>query len=338
MLESRKSRVLAAALGGCGIAGLALLLVHLHRAGTAHASPVPELLAALPSGAPTLVYLDLAAVRASSFYQHRPDRGPIAVPDKDYAKFVQSTGFDFEKDLDRVAIASWPPAAKEPAKTVAVADGRFDRKKIREYATKEGKIDHQEGREVYLFPAQKQGGWNSLTFLDNHRVALVEGPTVAPLLAAHTNDSTGDPARERAARFDGAAAFAITRVPAITDNLAAGGMRSTQLASLARSVQWVTLAARPEGDNLRVALEGECDNDTDARQLQSEVELLRMFGRAGLDNPKTRQSTDPAAYSVLHAMLDSADVTQVGERVRILVELTPGILKLKLGENRKPPQ
>jgi len=336
MLESRKSRVLAAALGGCGIAGLALLLVHLHRAGTAHASPVPELLAALPSGAPTLVYLDLAAVRASSFYQHRPDRGPIAVPDKDYAKFVQSTGFDFEKDLDRVAVASWPPAAKEPAKTVAVADGRFDRKKIREYATKEGKIDHQEGREVYLFPAQKQGGWNSLTFLDNHRVALVEGPTIAPVLATHTNDSAGDPARERAARFDGAAAFAITRVPAITDNLAAGGMRSTQLASLARSVQWVTLAARPEGDNLRVALEGECDNDTDARQLQSEVELLRMFGRAGLDNPKTRQSTDPAAYSVLHAMLDSADVTQVGERVRILVELTPDILKLKLGENRKP--
>jgi hypothetical protein len=336
MLESRKSRVLAAALGACGIAGSALVLVHLHRAGTAHASPGPELLAALPSGAPTLVYLDLAAVRASSFYQHRPDRRPIAVPDKDYAKFVQSTGFDFEKDLDRVAIASWPAAAKEPAKTVAVADGRFDRKKIREYAMKEGKIDHQEGREVYVFPAQKQGGWNSLTFLDNHRVALVEGPTVAPLLAAHTNDSTGDPARERAARFDGAAAFAITRVPAIPDNLAAGGMRSTQLASLARSVQWVTLAARPEGDNLRVALEGECDSDTDARQLQSAVELLGMFGRAGLDNPKTRQSMDPATYSVLHAMLESADVTQVGERVRILVELTPDILKLKLSENRKP--
>src|ERR1700739_1894920 len=114
MLESRKSRVLATALGACGIAGSALLFVHLHRAGTAHASPVPELLSALPSGAPSLVYLGLAAVRASSFYQHRPDRGPIALPDKDYAKFVQSPGFDFEKDLDRVAIASWPPAATEP--------------------------------------------------------------------------------------------------------------------------------------------------------------------------------------------------------------------------------
>ena len=336
MLESRKSRVLGAALGACGIAGSALLLIHLHRAGTAHASPVPELLSALPAGAPTLVYLDLAAVRASGFYQHRPDGGPIAVPDKDYANFVQSTGFDFEKDLDRVVIASWPAAAKEPARTVAVADGRFDRKKIRDYAVKEGKIDHQQGREVYLFPAQKQGSWNSLTFLNDHRVALVEGATIAPVLATQTDNPASDPARERAARFDGAAAFAITRVPAVPDNLAAGGMRSTQLASLARSVQWVTAAARPEGDNLRVSLEGECNNDTDARQLQSALEVLRMFGRAGIDNPKTRQSMDPATHAVLEKMLESADVTQAGERVRILVELTPDILKLKLDENRKP--
>jgi len=336
MLESKKTVVLAAVLGACGIAGSALLLIHLRRAGTAHASPVPELLSALPSGAPTLIYLDLAAVRASSFYQHRPDHGPITLPNKDYANFVQSTGFDFEKDLDRVVIASWPAVAKEPTKTVAVADGRFDRRKIREYATKKGKLDHQQGREVYLFPSEKQVGWNSLVFLDDHRVALVEGSSIVPLLTSHRDDTAVDPARDRAARLDGAAAFAITRVPAVPDNLAAGGMQSTQLASLARSVQWVIAAARPEGDNLRVSLEGECDNDTDARQLQSALELLRMFGRAGLDSPKTRQSMDPATYSVLHAMLDSADVTEAGERVRVLLELTPDILKLKLGENRKP--
>ena len=336
MLESRKSVLLAAALGACGIAGSALLLIHVRRAGTAHASPVPELLSALPSGAPTLVYLDLAAVRASGFYQHRPDRGPIAVPDKDYANFVQSTGFDFEKDLDRVVIASWPAAAKVPARTVAVADGRFDRAKIRKYAVEKGKIDHQQGREVYLFPAQKQGGWDSFTFLDDHRVALVEGPAIAPLLARGADNPASDPARERAARFDGAAAFAITRVPQVPENFAGpGGAQSTQLASLARSVQWVTAAARPEGDNLRVSLEGECDNDSDARQLQSAIELLRMFGRAALDNPKTRQSMDPATRAVLQKMLESGDVTQAGERVRVLVELTPDILKLKLGENRK---
>ena len=110
-----------------------------------------------------------------------------------------------------------------------------------------------------------------------------------------------------------------------------GGMQgaaSAQLMSLARSVQWVTLAARPEGDDLRISLEGECDNSTDALQLKSALELLRMFGRAGLESPKTSQSMDPATLAMLQTLLTSAEVTQAAERVRILVELTPDVFKL----------
>jgi hypothetical protein len=103
---------------------------------------------------------------------------------------------------------------------------------------------------------------------------------------------------------------------------------------MARSVQWITLAARPEGDHLRLSLEGECDNSTDALQIKSALELLRMLGRAGLDSPKTHQSMDPAALATLQTLLTNADVTQAAERVRILVELTPDIFKL--GEKRKP--
>ena len=131
--------------------------------------------------------------------------------------------------------------------------------------------------------------------------------------------------------------FVITRVPPIPDNSGAGGMQgaaSAQLMSLARSVQWVTLAARPEGDNLRISLEGECDNSTDALQLKSALELLRMFGRAGLESPKPNQSMDTATLAMLQTLLTSAEVTQAAERVRILVELTPDIFKL--GETRKP--
>ena len=136
-----------------------LLYSSFARGETAHASPAPELLSALPAGAPTLVYLDLAAMRASSFYQHRPDKGPIAVPNQDYADFVRSTGFDFEKDLDRVVVASWPaPSGKEPKKNVVIAEGRFDRAKIRDYAAQKGKLDHQQGREVFLFPAERPDG------------------------------------------------------------------------------------------------------------------------------------------------------------------------------------
>jgi hypothetical protein len=78
---------------------------------------------------------------------------------------------------------------------------------------------------------------------------------------------------------------------------------------------------------VRISLEGECDNSTDAHQLQSALELLRVFGRVGLDSPKMRQSMSPAALASLQKMLASAEVTQAAERVRILVELTPDIFK-----------
>jgi hypothetical protein len=338
MEKNRTTRSVAAALAACTIVAGGLFYLSFARGKTANASPAPELLSALPAGAPTLVYLDLAAMRASSFYQHRPDKGPIAIPNQDYSDFVRSTGFDFEKDLDRVVVAAWPaPSSKEPTKNVVIAEGRFDRAKIRDYAARKGKLDHQQGREVFLFPAKDQMGMSSITFLDDHRIALVAGTSIAPLFAANSNDPAVDPARERAARLDGAAMFAITRMPPIPDNAGAGGMQgaaSAQLMSLARSVQWVTLAVRPEGDNLRISLEGECDNGTDALQLKSALELMRMFARAGLENSKPNQSMDKATLAMLQTLLTSAEVTQAAERVRILVELTPDVFKL--GETHKP--
>lgn len=328
MQRSRKTLLVSAGLAAAAMAAALLAYGSVRRVATARASPAPDLLSALPPGAPTLIYLDLAAVRASSFYQHRPDKGPIAVPNQDYADFIRSTGFDFEKDLDRVVIAAWPASGNEPRKNMVIAEGRFDRTKIRDYALRKGKLDHQQGHEVFLFPANDRMGSNSLAFLDDHRIAMVEGPSIAPVLDAHSGDSAADPARERAARVDGAVAFAIARVPPVPDNFSAGGAQSAQLASLARSVQWVTFAARPEGDNLRISLEGECDTSTNAMQLKAALEILRMFGRAGLESPKTRESMNPTAFATLQNLLSGADVTQAAERVRILIELTPDIFKL----------
>ena len=340
MLRSRKTFLIAAGLAVFAVAGTVLVYSGYLRSRVAGASPTTELLSEVPAGAPTLIYLDLTAIRASSFYQNRPDRSPLTIPDSDYAKFVQATGFDFEEDLDRVAIASWPQSLTQERKsTVAVAEGRFDRQKIRDYAMKNGKLDHQQGREVFLFPARApatagsakpptDSSWNSLVFLDDHRIAMVEGSSIAPVLESHGANSAADPAHERAARVSGAAAFVISRAPAVPVNFAPGGMQSTQLASLLRSVQWITLAARPEGENLRVSLEGECLTDTDARQLQSTIETLRMFGQAALESPKTRHSMEPATFGVLDTLLKSADVKETAERVRILVEVTPDILKL----------
>jgi hypothetical protein len=335
MSTRTKTLRLGACLATCAAVAVGLMCMSFLPGRAMRASPVPGLLNALPAGASTLVYVDLAAVRASSFYQHRPDKGPITLPNQDYADFVRSTGFNFESDLDGVVIASWvEPSGKGLRRNIAIAEGRFDQAKIRDYAARSGKLDKQQGRDVFLFSAPT--GSSSLSFLDDHRIGFVSGPSIAPLFAGRSGDLSGDPARERAARLDGAAAFVITRMPPIPDDPGNGvphGAATTQLFNLARSVQWITLAARPEGDNLRISLEGECDTSENARQVQSALELLRAFGRMGLDSPKTRQSMNPAALASLESVLNSAEVTQAAERVRILVELTPDVFKL--GDNTK---
>src|SRR5271169_2110016 len=194
MKKDTKEFRIGAGLAACALLAGALLYLSSPHGKTASASPAPELLSALPPGAPTLVYLDLAAVRASSFYQHRPDKGPIAVPNQEYADFVSSTGFDFEKDLDRVVVASWPASGNEQRKNVVIAEGRFDRAKIRDYALHKGKLDHQQGRDVFLFPAKDRMGVSSLTFLDEHRIAIVAGPSISPLFSGHSDDPAADPA------------------------------------------------------------------------------------------------------------------------------------------------
>jgi hypothetical protein len=338
VLRMRRYRgvlLIAAALGVLAT-GTAFYYVKSLRGGSAHLSPALEILSQIPVGSSTLVYIDLAAIRASTFYQNRPDHSPLTIPNSEYADFIHATGFDFEKDLDRVAIASWPQSiTQEKKKTVAVAEGRFDREKIYDYAKKNGKLEHQQGREVFLFPARIPNEWNSLLFLDDHRIAMTEGSSIAPELGPQAANSAADPVRERSARVNGAAVFVISRVPPIPDNFAPGGMQTAQLAGLARSVQWVTLAARPEGGNLRVSLEGECQTSTDARQLQSTLEALRMFGRAALESPKARESMNPATFGILETMLKTADITEAAERVRILVEITPDIFKVSGAQTKR---
>jgi hypothetical protein len=332
MQKNWRTRSIGVTLAACALIAGGLFYLSFGRGKNANASPVPDLFSALPAGAPSLVYIDLTAIRASSFYQHRPDKGPIAIPNQDYADFMRATGFDFEKDLERVVLASWPAgSAKEPARVIAIAEGHFDRAKIREYAMHKGKLDTQQGHEVFLFPTNDKKTMSTMTFLDDRRIGMVNGPSIAPLFDARADASSGDPARERAAHLDGAAAYVISRVPPIPENAGGAGMQnagSAQLLALARSVQWITFAARPEGENMRVSVEGDCDNATDAMQLKSMLEVARMFGKAGLDSAKSKQSMDPASLAMVQTLLTNAEITQAAERVRILMEITPDVWHL----------
>src|SRR5579864_8398466 len=95
----------------------------------------PELIELAPAHSTFIAYIDLAELRKEPLIDHLAALAEPVTVDPDYEQFVSSTVFDYQRDLDQVAITA-PTAEK-----LAIADGRFDRKKIEEYALRSGAIE-----------------------------------------------------------------------------------------------------------------------------------------------------------------------------------------------------
>jgi len=131
-------------------AGLALLdaYVHRHDAGT---SAREALLFAMPPEASTVVFADLAELRRAPFATEFYNWIPKSEVDAEYADFLRKTGFDYEHDLDLAAIAVIK--GEKEGKLFAIAEGRFDRKKIEAYAAQSGTRETRNGREIFSVPS-----------------------------------------------------------------------------------------------------------------------------------------------------------------------------------------
>ncbi len=66
------------------------------------------MLSLLPPQAPYVVYADLATLRGSAFLNRLVAIIPAPKEDPEYLDFVRATGFDYTRDLDRVAIGVIP--------------------------------------------------------------------------------------------------------------------------------------------------------------------------------------------------------------------------------------
>lgn len=322
--------------------GIVLLLVggasastlyYLHRGSSAAQTPSPpELISLIPAGATYVFYADLAPLRESALLARMAAVAPPASADREYADFIRATGFDYSRDLDRVVLAAQP---EPPGNfTVVVVEGRFNREKIIAYALRRGRVERQNGAEVYVVPTEgyPSGAFKTrakevaFTFLSNNRLALAEGLSLTPLLGPHPPAGPDPEMRERITRVAGAAIFAVGRVGPLPDNFSLGGLRSDQFTNLVRSLRWFSLAARPEGDRLKVALEAECDNAENARQIAGTVEGLRLVGQAALADPRTRQQMPPETSAALETLLRAVEVSRDDQRVRLLLEFTPQML------------
>ena len=292
-----------------------------------------EVLALMPPNASAVIFADFAELRHAKFFADLYAWAPKPPADADYAQFLKETGFEYERDLDRVGIA----VEKHGKDSIflAVVDGKFDRLKISTYALKSGTVAKNGGRDIFSVTVAGSSKKIYFAFLTNTRIALTDDADSNNFLSAKKTREDGAEWRTRFERLAGSPVFAVIRQDAGAGSALAaqapGGLRSPQLSTLLDRLQWITLAGKPEDDRLRVVAEGECTADATVRQLVDLLNGVVILAEAGLNDAKTRQQLDPAARAAYLELLKSADVSKIDrgdtKSVRVVLEVTPKFLE-----------
>jgi hypothetical protein len=332
------------------VVGLLILAVscvsgwlYFHSHGRDAESAREELLRNLPADSTSVVYLDLQELRSSVFLSQILSWAPRPQMEEEYGKFVQATGFDYERDLGRVGIA-FSGSAQSP-KTMAVAEGKFDRKKIESYSAHFGTLKTANGKTIYAVSLSNPPRTAYFTFLRDDQVAICNDASC--FFQASGRSLNSEEWREHFLRMAGTPLFALMRQDSqLLTGLSQrtpGGYRSPQLATLLGQLQWVSVGAKPEGDQLRVVADGETSNETVVRQLNDMFSGLLILAQAGLDDPKSRKQLDPKLREAYAGLLKSAEVQKLdrgtSKSVRLIFEITPQLLEsAKSASAADPPE
>jgi hypothetical protein len=138
-------------------------------------SKTPPLVARILPESQGIVYLDLAPIRSATHFNLKP------VPHaRDYQRFIDATGIDFERDLDQAAFAlDHLPDSTGPNGGLAFSEvfaGHFDAKRLANYlfgiANDTEKYD---GRVIYSVPSD--GRTVRVAILPHGMVAVSNTPT-----------------------------------------------------------------------------------------------------------------------------------------------------------------
>jgi hypothetical protein len=157
------------------VAGAVALAVVLRK----HAPPEPARLLPAADG---FVYVNLQWMRRADITGQLP-----AVPhDPDYEQFIQATGFQFERDLDEVALAihypSTPPGVKPdsaPSRFSEVFVGKIDGERLRAYLRQiSTSVENYQTRDIYNIPLEGRTVRVAILGVDTVAASNLDDPLV----------------------------------------------------------------------------------------------------------------------------------------------------------------
>jgi hypothetical protein len=297
----------------------------------------PEAARLLP-GADGFLYVNLNWIRTFNATTHLP---PVS-REPDYQKFVEETGFQFERDLDEAAFAVHYPqkwgdgtggSAAEP-RLSAVFVGRIDSSKLTGYLKRiSPSVDNYRGFDIYNVPQQG----NTL------RVAVLSYNTVALSYHPDSNVIRGviDRSRKLASPFGGPSLLRhyYKHVPLASLSFAILRVKPAQMGSLGELGSWSLLFPKPavaviSGRYLRalhLRAEAFTDSESDAQAITERAStFLSLFHAA--EGSVGGQGTD----ADVKTFFDSLKVERAGDRAILTATVPPGFINKVLSEG--PPE
>ncbi|MEK6397374.1 MAG: hypothetical protein V4734_04750 [Terriglobus sp.] len=149
----------------------------------------PEVARLLPES-DAIVYMNLKTVRAATHFDEKP-----VAPSAEYAKFLDGTGFRWDRDLDRIAVSLHRmPDPNGPNGVVAytgVMEGRFDTEKLASYLKQNSvATENYAGHDVYTIPGN-EGRVLRVSALGYDMVAASNMPTPEQIHSVIDRYATG---------------------------------------------------------------------------------------------------------------------------------------------------
>ena len=303
----------------------------------------PEAARLLP-GADAFVYGDFTWAR-------KANGGKLLLPvahDPEYDRFIQETGFDFERDLNAVAFAihypqSWPGggsggAASEP-RFSEVFTGRFDGSKCLAYLRRTAQsVENYNSLEIFTIPLYGRSFRIAILGVDIVAASNHDDPAVIRGMVDRSRrlaSPFGGPAllRKYYKRVQLASPFwMVARVEPLARQSGAWATIFPKPADLVVSASYSPLHLPLRVDALHVRAEAWASSDDDAREIADKANVfLAMFRSAEVS------VGSPGSDADVKALFDSLQVRQEGSRAILAATLPGGVLR-KLSESPEQVQ
>jgi hypothetical protein len=306
-----------------------------------HAPPEP---ARLLPGADAFVFANFGWAR-------KANNGKLLLPvshDPEYERFIQETGFDFERDLDNVAFAIHYPenwrgggtggSASEP-RFSEVFTGRFDGSKCLAYLRRTAQsVENYNSIDIFTIPLYGR----------SFRIAILAVDTVA---ASNHDDpavirGVVDRSRRLASPFGGPALlrryykrvqlaspfWLVARVEPLARQSGAWAAIFPKPADLVISASYSPLHLPLRVDALHLRAEAWAGSAEDAREITDKANVLLAMFRSAEGSVGS-----PGGDANIKALFDSLQVRQEGTHA-VLSAILPGGVLRKLGESPEQMQ